>query len=223
MIVITGASSGLGAALAQHYAEQGRRLFLTGRSSGRLAKLAASLPSQVHWLALDLTLEEQVESLFNQVGEVPSMIIHCAGSGLFGPVVDHSEAQLKQLLDNNVVSAGLMLKHTIARYRTMPLQLAMVVSTAAQVGKANEVFYCGAKWAVRGMVEAARAEIKTDPMRITGIYPGGMNTQFWQQSDCRGHVGAAGFMTAQEVARMIASGLEHSQVGYVSDLTINRG
>ncbi|WP_028111748.1 SDR family NAD(P)-dependent oxidoreductase [Ferrimonas kyonanensis] len=223
MIVITGASSGLGAALAQQYSAAGNEVCLVGRSSQRLARLSESLPGKSQWHSVDLTCESQVAALFDSLSTPPTSVLHCAGSGLFGAFEQHSEAQIRQLLDNNVLTAALLLQQVVSRYRETPMQVGVVMSTAALKAKANEVAYCGAKWAVRGMLESLRAELKASPLRLVGIYPGGMDTGFWQHDDSRDYLDASVFMSADDAAAMVIQGLAACEKGFISDITISRG
>ena len=95
------------------------------------------------------------------------------------------------------------------------------MSTAAQVAKAGESTYCAVKWAIRGLVESLRLELKGSPMKLIAVYPGGMATDFWKTSGKE--LDTSGFMTAQEVAIMLKQALVNADHGYVSDITINRG
>ncbi|MCV5665125.1 SDR family NAD(P)-dependent oxidoreductase, partial [Escherichia coli] len=56
------------------------------------------------------------------------------------------------------------------------------MSTAAQKPKAQESTYCAVKWAVKGLIESVRLELKGKPMKIIAVYPGGMDTEFWKTS-----------------------------------------
>ncbi|WP_373455032.1 SDR family oxidoreductase [Shewanella algae] len=75
MKLITGASSGLGAALARRYHAEGASLLLTGRSEQRLQQLAAELPG-VSFQATDLTNPSAIEALLDTLGEAPEMLLH---------------------------------------------------------------------------------------------------------------------------------------------------
>ncbi|EGU55592.1 SDR family NAD(P)-dependent oxidoreductase, partial [Vibrio tubiashii] len=75
MIVITGASSGLGAALAKQYDEQDARIHLTGRSEQKLLHVTSQLSSNTTYQACDLANHKDVESLFEQLDEVPTWLV----------------------------------------------------------------------------------------------------------------------------------------------------
>ncbi|MGI2115493.1 SDR family NAD(P)-dependent oxidoreductase [Shewanella frigidimarina] len=225
MIVITGASSGLGAALTQLYAAENQPLLVTGRSKQKLADVIAGLtqPEQanVQTHTADLCVAEDVRALFSRLPSPPSKIIHCAGSGYFGPIEQQAPEAINQLIHNNLTSSILVLRELISRYRDHNVTVVVVMSTAAQAGKANESTYCAVKWAIKGLVESLRLELKGSPMKLIAVYPGGMATDFWQTSGK--DINTSSFMTATEAATMLKQALIATEHGYVSDITINRG
>ena len=105
MIVITGASSGLGAALAKQYDKSATPLYLTGRSEQKLANLAQHLSHHVRYHPCDMANATEVEALFDTLDKAPEMVIHCAGSGYFGRLEDQQSEQIDQLINNNLCSA----------------------------------------------------------------------------------------------------------------------
>ncbi|MCL1115196.1 MULTISPECIES: SDR family NAD(P)-dependent oxidoreductase [Shewanella] len=225
MIVITGASSGLGAALAYQYATDNCQLLISGRSQQKLtavtAKLTATQQANVTTHVADLCIAEQVSHLFSQLSTPPTTVIHCAGSGYFGPIEQQSPQGINQLISNNLTSSILVLRELVSRYRDHKVNVVVVMSTAAQAGKANESTYCAVKWAVKGLVESLRLELKASPMKLIAAYPGGMATDFWSTSGKE--IDTSSFMTADEAALMLKNALVATEHGYVSDLTINRG
>lgn len=230
MILITGASSGLGAALANLYHADGKSLLITGRNEQRLAQVAedvinndstaGTVTATLRTQLSDLCDPLSVSALLDNLEQVPDTVIHCAGSGYFGAIEEQEPAAIKQLIENNVTTTILLLRELIRRYRDQPVNVVIVMSTAAQVAKAGESTYCAAKWAVRGLVESVRLELKGYPMKLIAVYPGGMATDFWNTSGA--DLNTAEFMTANEAATMLKQALMSTEHGFVSDITINR-
>ena len=225
MIVITGASSGLGAALAQLYAAEGKSVLISGRNKQRLAQIASNIQSdtqaKIQVKQADLCDPTDISELFNCLEQTPNTIIHCAGSGYFGPLEMQTPAAINQLIQNNLTSSILVLRELISRYRDNKVNVVVIMSTASLAGKANESTYCAVKWAVKGLVESLRLELKGSPMKLIAVYPGGMATDFWET--CGKVVDTSNFMTATEAAFMLKQALINTEHGFVSDLTINRG
>ncbi|WP_298776435.1 SDR family NAD(P)-dependent oxidoreductase [uncultured Shewanella sp.] len=223
MIMITGASSGLGAELANQFAKDNEHLFLTGRNTQRLEQVAAQLNTQqaVHTYAADLSNEEDIHQLFDALPCVPTHLIHCAGSGLFGPIETQESTKIKQLIDNNVTACIYVIQEAVKRFKDKSLTLVVVMSSAAHTAKANESTYCAAKWAVKGFISALKIELKTSPIKIVAVYPGGMNTHFWSTSGTNQETST--FMQASEAAIMLKQALLSTEKGYISEISIDRG
>lgn len=115
-IVITGASSGIGAALTKAFARDGQRLFICARRPDRLAQVARDLPSVFH-AACDVARESEVESFFARVRErTPSVdaLIHCAAvMGPIGPITDIDSEAWLSALRTDLFGAVLVIKHVV--------------------------------------------------------------------------------------------------------------
>ncbi|CAE6919273.1 SDR family NAD(P)-dependent oxidoreductase [Vibrio alginolyticus] len=220
MIVITGASRGLGAELAKLYDADGELTYLTGRSESKLSAITTGLPNNIGHQACDLASYKDAEHLFEQLEQLPKAVIHCAGSGYFGLLEEQDPEQINTLINNNLISAINVLRESVKRYKDEPVNVVMIMSTAAQQPKAQESTYCAVKWAVKGLIESVRLELKGKPMKIIAVYPGGMATEFWQTSGKA--LDTSRFMQAEDAAQMIHDALLSIGNGYVSDITVNR-
>ncbi|HHX8601638.1 TPA: SDR family NAD(P)-dependent oxidoreductase [Vibrio alginolyticus] len=220
MIVITGASSGLGAELAKRYDAEGKETYVIGRNTDKLSALAKQLSHNVGYQACNLSLHQNVKQLFDGVKQSPEMVIHSAGSGYFGLLEEQEPKEIQKLIDNNLNSAIHVLRELVKRYKDHPIKVVMIMSTAAQQPKAQESTYCAVKWAVKGLIESVRLELKGKPMKIIAVYPGGMDTEFWKTSG--NTMDTSHFMQAEDAAEMLHNALSSIGNGYVSDITVNR-
>ncbi|OBT05827.1 short-chain dehydrogenase [Vibrio cyclitrophicus] len=224
MILITGSSSGLGAALAKQYASSttdAQRVAITGRNAQRLAEVAKILPANTISQTCDLCDPQSVSDLLDALPETPKLVIHSAGSGYFGKIEQQDPTTISDMLKNNIESSIFLIREMVKRYKEQPVTIAVIMSTAAQGAKAEESTYCAAKWAVKGFIESVRLELKGHPMKIVAVYPGGMATEFWGTSGKA--MDTSSFMTATEAAQMLQQALTSTEHGYISDFTINRG
>ncbi|WP_447076980.1 SDR family NAD(P)-dependent oxidoreductase [Vibrio alginolyticus] len=220
MIVITGASSGLGAELAKRYDAEGKETYVIGRNTEKLSALAKQLSHNVGYQACNLSLHQNVKQLFDGVKQSPEMVIHSAGSGYFGLLEEQEPKEIQKLIDNNLNSAIHVLRELVKRYKDHPIKVVMIMSTAAQQPKAQESTYCAVKWAIKGLIESVRLELKGKPMKIIAVYPGGMDTEFWKTSG--NMMDTSHFMQAEDAAEMLHNALSSIGNGYVSDITVNR-
>lgn len=224
MILITGSSSGLGAALAKQYASSttdAQRVAITGRNAQRLAEVAKILPANTISQTCNLCDPQSVSDLLDALPETPKLVIHSAGSGYFGKIEQQDPTTISDMLKNNIESSIFLIREMVKRYKEQPVTIAVIMSTAAQGAKAEESTYCAAKWAVKGFIESVRLELKGHPMKIVAVYPGGMATEFWGTNGKA--MDTSSFMTATEAAQMLQQALTSTEHGYISDVTINRG
>lgn len=221
-IIVTGAGSGLGRALTNGLVARGHRVAMMGRRYQKLQDLEAELGQRVIGIAADLSHHEEVEMAFAAAvewGGLPDLVIHCAGVGEFGPVGVYTAEQVRRVVENNLISTILVAQQTVRLIGERGGILANVLSSAAQVGKANESLYCASKWGMRGFLESLRAETKGGPLRLVNLYPSGIRSEFWDNSD---HVDPSGFMTPEDAAEYMLDALEARSSCHVTDLFIGR-
>lgn len=87
------------------------------------------------------------------------------------------------MVESNLISTILVAQQTVRLIGEKGGVLANVLSSAAQVGKANESLYCASKWGMRGFLESLRAELKGSQLRLVNLYPSGIRSEFWDNSD----------------------------------------
>ena len=221
-IIVTGAGSGLGRALTIGLVERGHRVSMMGRRYQRLQEQEQLLGSAVIGIAADLAHHEEVDVAFAAAvewGGLPDMVIHCAGVGEFGPVGVYTAEQIRRVVESNLISTILVAQQTVRLIGEQGGVLANVLSSAAQTGKANESLYCASKWGMRGFLESLRAELKGSPLRLVNLYPSGIRSEFWDNSD---HVDPSSFMTPEDAAAYMLDALEARSSCHVTDLFIGR-
>lgn len=221
-IIVTGAGSGLGRALTSGLVARGHRVAMMGRRYQKLQALEAEFGETVTGIAVDLSHHEAVEMAFASAvewGGLPDLVIHCAGVGEFGPIGVYTAAQVRRVVENNLISTILVAQQTVRLIGERGGVLANVLSSAAQVGKANESLYCASKWGMRGFLESLRAETKSSPLRLVNLYPSGIRSEFWDNSD---HVDSSDFMTPEDAAEYMLDALAARSSCHVTDLFIGR-
>ncbi|MGY0218110.1 SDR family oxidoreductase [Endozoicomonadaceae bacterium StTr2] len=222
--MITGATGGLGSALARVLAKDGKRLLLVARNDEALRKLSESLPGNHELFCCDLSDPVKIQeleafTLDKKLGS-PAVLVNCAGSGLFGRLDELDTEKIKDSLLSNLLPVILPCQAFLKDMKRAGGVIINVMSTAALKGKAGESVYCAAKWGVRGFTESLREEAKGSSLRIVAVYPAGMATDFWQGTDVDYPVDT--FMSAEDAASMIAGALGQAEKGYISDITLSR-
>jgi NAD(P)-dependent dehydrogenase (short-subunit alcohol dehydrogenase family) len=181
--VITGASQGLGRALALAYAEAGARVVMNSRSEESLrpvAEEAESSGAEVLAIAADVSQSADVERLVNaatqRFGRVDVLVNN---AGLLGPRVAierYPEDEWRRVLDANLTGPFLVSKAVIPH---MPegASIINVVSGVSIEGRAQWGAYSVSKFGVEGLTQILAAELKERGIRANAVDPGGMRTE----------------------------------------------
>lgn len=179
-VFITGASSGIGAALARHYAAQGAQLGLTGRDAERLQQVAASLPDCRTYLldVRDALALHQAAADFMQKHGVPDIVIANAGVSR-GTLTEFAEdvAAFQAVFDTNVMG----LVHTFQPFiQGMKARgsgsLVGIASVAGMRGLPGAGAYSASKAAAISYLESLRVELQTSGIHVTTLCPGYIRT-----------------------------------------------
>src|SRR5437588_14483 len=200
VFLITGASSGIGAATARRAAEAGYRLALGARSVDRLNQLAEELggPDRALALACDVTEWEQqetmVEETLSRFGRVDVAFAN-AGFGAARGFLKESPEHWRAMVLTNVYGAALTIRATLPALKEARGHLLLTGSVAGRRALSGSL-YSATKWAVTAMGEAARQELNGTGVRVTLIEPGQVDTPFFHQRP-------EGALEADDVARAV--------------------
>ncbi|WP_345242958.1 SDR family oxidoreductase [Pontibacillus salipaludis] len=184
-IAITGAGTGLGAALAKQYAANDNTIYLLGRTEDRLLSVKREIEEQggvASVVVCDVTDPSSVEEAMTQMPKL-DVLINNAGLGIFGPVQELSPSDINQMLNTNVKGTIYMTQSALPRLTESGGRILNMISTAGLRGKVNESVYCASKFAQRGFTESLQKELAETSTSVTAVYMGGMNTPFWDGSE----------------------------------------
>jgi len=188
--IITGGTSGLGAALADLLRKRGMQVVTVSRRETADVSGDASREQTV------ARAVAHAESL----GEI-TVLVNCAGVGLFGAVGSYDENDVRRMIDASLVSMILFCDELFPRFTRDGGIIVNVLSTAALVARPNESVYCAAKWGARGYTDVLKAEARGTRARVLSVAPGGMQTPFWDRP-------REGFMDPREIAAVIVEAME---------------
>ncbi|ETZ24146.1 SDR family oxidoreductase [Pedobacter sp. V48] len=184
---ITGASKGLGLALAIQLLEQGQKVAATSRSIGDLKNAIDTENDNFLPLSVDIRNEENVSSAIAQVvarfGKV-DVIVNNAGYGLAGALEELTDAESRQNFDVNVFGSLNVIRKAMPYLRK---QGSGHIFNIASIGGFTGAFpgfgiYCATKFAVHGFSESLREEVKNFGVKVTVVSPGYFRTNFLSDS-----------------------------------------
>ncbi len=177
--VVTGASSGIGAATALLLAENGFHVIAAARRVDRLKELAAKNP-KISTIALDVTDQASVDLLAAEFAEKSlDVLINCAG-GAFdaSSVLDSDPAIWKKTYDVNVIGTVRVVKAlTPVLRKNGKGHIVIISSTAGHTAYENGGSYVAAKHAETSLARTLRLELNGEPIRVTEIAPGMVKTE----------------------------------------------
>jgi len=212
-VLITGASSGLGAALAQIYAGPGRKLFLSGRAAPRLDAIATACRdagAEVATAVLDVTDRPAMAAWIAEVDTAMPLDLAIANAGISGGTHDgnESEEQTRAIFQVNidgVLNTVLPLLPRMAARRRG--QLAIMSSLAGYRGLPGAPAYCASKAAVKAWGEALRGQMAAQGVAVNVAMPGFVKSRITDANDFP----MPFLMSAEKAARIIRDGLAHNR------------
>jgi short-subunit dehydrogenase len=167
--LLTGAGSGIGAALAEVLHARGDHLVLPARSAERAAELADRFPGAAT-LVLDLADPDAVEGLTGLPDRLDSLL-HVAGVVELAPVAEVTYAELREQLDVNLISPALLTRACLPSLRATGGLVVFVNSAAGLAAGASWSAYAASKFGLRALADSLRAEEMDHGVRVTTLFP----------------------------------------------------
>ena len=219
--LVTGGSAGIGFSIAKTLAESGAQVAITGRDKGRLDEAAKKLGAfPVH---ADVSKEADVERTYREVlakfGDL-DILVNNAGIGVFKPLVEIDRAAFDAVIATNVTGAMLMAreaaKHFIKKNRGNIINIAF---TAALRGAPNGIAYYASKFALRGMTECWRGELRKHNIRVMLVNPSEVLTNFAATAGFP-QKASGGKLRGDEIAHAVKAILEMDDRGFTVEMSV---
>jgi short-subunit dehydrogenase len=188
VVVVTGASRGIGAEVARQAAAKGARLGLLARSDEELRALAAELPTESLVVSVDVTKPDDLVAALRRVRDELGpidVLVNNAGIGAYRPFVDGGADDLAKLWPVNVAAVANGMAEVLPDMQARGSGVIVnMTSIAGRIGAPGEAAYCASKFAVVGLSETIRAEVASYGVTICLVNPGPVATAF---GEARGH------------------------------------
>jgi 3-oxoacyl-[acyl-carrier protein] reductase len=219
--LITGASRGIGRAIAEKLAAPDVTLLLHGRDPVALAQTCESVKSRcasVVSLIHDLAKPKGVSALASEVGAGPvDLLVNNAGVAVVKPFCEVTMVEWEQTIGVNVTAPFLLAQHFVPQ---MPpgSSIVNILSVAAKTGFANWSSYCMSKFALEGFSQSVREELREHKIRVINIYPAATDTDIWNavEGDWPRHQ----MISATQVADSVAFALAQPPDVLIENITL---
>ncbi len=187
-ILITGCSSGIGAALARDFHKRGHRVYATARRRESLAALEAQ---GIHGLVLDVDDDASIAAALATVAQDAGhldLLVNNAGFSQVGAVVDLTRDDLRQQYETNVIAPAAVTAQAVPLLRAAVAKngSAVVANVGSIVGLFTTPFaaaYCSSKAAIHSLTDALRMELAPFGISVVSIQPGGVRSSFGQHAE----------------------------------------
>jgi short-subunit dehydrogenase len=185
VIIVTGASDGIGGAIAKKLAHAGAKVVLAARSDEKLATLAHELPGSVAVHA-DMTQQADIQNLIDRTMEIDGRIdilINNAGQGMYGPAENIDIDKYKHIMNLNVYGPLYAMELVIPRMREQGGGMILNISSrVSQNYYPNLSAYASTKYALNALSLTAREELKKDNIIVSVFHPKMTATSFGKNS-----------------------------------------
>jgi 3-oxoacyl-[acyl-carrier protein] reductase len=219
--LITGASRGIGRAIAEKLAAPNTTLLLHGRDTAALAQTCKAVEPRcatVIRLVHDLANPEGVSSLIAEVGNDPlDLLVNNAGIAVVKPFGEITMVEWEQTVGVNVTAPFLLTQH-FAPQMPPGSSIVNILSVAARTGYANWSAYCMSKFALEGFSQSVREELRDHKIRVINVYPAATNTEIWNKT--AGDWPRDKMMSPDEVAGAVVYALSRPSDVAVENITL---
>jgi 3-oxoacyl-[acyl-carrier protein] reductase len=216
--LVTGGSSGIGFEIARQLKEKGGEVVICGRDEAKVVEVAKKLGA--HGIRADVSIEADGVALVKRTVEfLPdyNVLVNNAGFGSFAPLLETDFSEMQRVFATNVfgtmVVARESARHFVNRKRGNIINMS---SSAGLRGFAGGTAYAASKFAVSGMTECWRAELRKHDVRVMQINPSEVQTDFFRggrpQSDRK--------LRAAEIAHAALAMLEMDDRGFITELSV---
>ncbi|MBW2993084.1 SDR family oxidoreductase [Candidatus Woesearchaeota archaeon] len=227
VIVITGASSGMGKAAAIEFAGKGAKIVLAARRTEKLKELRKFINTfnkNCIYVKTDATIEKEVENLFNKTEEKfgrIDLLVNCVGRGLKSKVVDISYDDWTSVLHSNLTSVFLCSKEAAKRMikKNIKGHVITVSSIAGLFSTPNYSAYCASKRGVTGFKKSFKWEMRKHSIKSSTIHPFRVNTEFFNAYGKR--PGRSQMLSPKDVADYIVAIAQRSIPKRICIRTLN--
>jgi 3-oxoacyl-[acyl-carrier protein] reductase len=219
--IVTGGSSGIGLEIAKQLIKKGAKVLITGRDEQKLEK-AATLIGAFYAVA-DASNEKQVIAAFEKANTSMhgyNVLVNNAAYGVFGLLKDQDTKVFEQLIATNVTGAMIAGREAAKHFIENNFgNIINISSTAGNAGFSGGTAYVASKFALKGMTECWRTELRKSNIRVMLVNPSEVQTPFYNAlGGVRPYNSSK--LEATEIAHLVIAMLTMRDVGFITEATV---
>jgi len=223
VVVITGASSGIGKAMSVAFAREGAKVVMAAREMKNLEEAAREVEGEKLLVSVDVAKSKDVEGLYKKaVGKFGTVdiAINNAGHGKFGEVAEFEEKDWDAVMEVNLKGVFLCSKEAMKIMKKKKAgYIINIASTSGKSGYAEGGAYCASKFGVRGFSQALAQEGKKHDVRVSIINPGAIDTAFFDKLGWGGE--RKNMLKPEEVAEVVLFVATRPQNVWLDEVTVH--
>lgn len=219
--LVTGGSAGIGKGIAKELIAAGAKVAITGRNKEKLDKAAAELGAfAIHAdSSKEADAERAVKETIAKFGDL-EILVNNAGLGTFKPLLDMDLAGFERTFATNVTGAFLMARAAAKHFKERNGgNIINIGSTASHRGAPNGTAYYATKFALRGMTECWRSELRKHNIRVMLVNPSEVITDFGKAAGFEQKVNDTKLLP-EDIAHAVRGVLEMNDRGFTTELTV---
>lgn len=220
--IVTGASSGIGAAFSQALINKGATVYGLARSEDKLQKIRNKFGDSFIPVKMDITDHNAIEAWVKdefQDNRSPDVLINNAGLGYFGNVDELTLDEWNRMINTNLSGVFYLTRQVVPLMKDHPgvCHIVNIASIAGKIGNPQLTGYNASKFGLSGFSEALFKELRYDGIKVTCLYPGSIATNFFDNADQETH---SNMMQPSGVATILTNVLETPDNFLISDVTM---
>ncbi len=224
IVIITGGASGLGKELVKQFIEKKYLVCNIDRDIEKMKELEYTYKENYKGFIGDISdsifVKETIENI-SKIGEI-KILINNAGEPSFKLPTKYEKEDIDKCF-KGLEGMILFSTETLKIKQEKNLKIVNIMSSAALRGNKQEAVYCATKWGEKGYTESLKACYKGTSVKIIGVYPGGINTEFYKNSrDYISEEKQSTFMNPKDVAKTIIENITNETNLTVADIIIER-